>query len=89
MCVVQWAWSSGCSPVDVSQDESVEHKGTQRWPSRIQGKSEVWSGREQWVWSCEGLVGVVWRKTVCVLETTIGCSTVGITRCSWKGTVGV
>ena len=23
MGVVQWAWSSGCSPVDVSQDESV------------------------------------------------------------------
>ena len=28
--VVQWAWSSGCSPVGVSQDESVEHKGSQR-----------------------------------------------------------
>ena len=26
---------------------------------------------------------------MCVLETTIGCSTAGITRCSWKGTVGV
>ena len=28
--VVQWAWSNGCSPVGVSQDESVEHKGSQR-----------------------------------------------------------
>ena len=26
---------------------------------------------------------------MCVLETTIGCSTVGITRCSRRGTVGV
>ena len=30
MGVVQWAWSSGCSPVGVSQDESVEHKGSQK-----------------------------------------------------------
>ena len=28
--VVQWARSSGCSPVGVSQDESVEHKGSQK-----------------------------------------------------------
>ena len=48
MGVVQWAWSSGCGPVGVSQDEC-----------RTQGKSEVWSGREWWVWSCGGLVGVV------------------------------
>ena len=34
-------------------------------------------------------MGVVWRKTVCVLEITTGCSTAGITRCSWKGTVCV
>ena len=26
----QWVWSSGCGPVGVSQDESVEHKGSQR-----------------------------------------------------------
>ena len=29
-------------------------------------------------------MGVVWRKTACVLETTIVCSTVGITRCSGR-----
>ena len=47
------------------------------WSKRISGCGLVRS------------VDVVWMKMVCVLETTIGCSTAGITRYSWKGTVGV
>ena len=77
----QWVWSSGCGLERISgysQNESAEHKGSHR--CGLEGTVGVVS------W---GSVGVVWRKTVCVPETTIGCSTAGITRCSWKGTVGV
>ena len=46
MGVVQWAWSSGCSPVGVSQDESVEHKRSQR--CGLEGNSEC-SRNNHWV----------------------------------------
>ena len=45
----QWVWSSGCSPVGVSQDESVEHKGSQR--CGLEGNSGCGFVGDQWVWS--------------------------------------
>ena len=82
MGVVQWAWSSGCSPVGFSQDESVEHKGSQR--CGLEGNSGC---------GLEGSLGAVqWKATD--LETISGCGPVGKDHCKslgefWRESMGV
>ena len=72
MGVFQWVWSSGCSSVGVSQDESVENI-SQR--CGLEGNSGC---------SLMGISECGLEEKVCVLETTIGCSTAGITRFSGR-----